>query len=162
MDIFLILLGLSLIIIGLLGSVLPVIPGPPLSFAGLLALHFTSKFEFSFTLLLIYGILMILIIILEYVIPIYGTKKMGGTKYGMWGSTIGLIAGLFVFPPFGLIIGPFIGAFIGELIYGKTSEVALRSAVGSFLGFIFSTLLKLIYCFLIIYHVVVQLFIYHQ
>ncbi len=158
MDIFLILCGCCFLIIGLLGSVLPVIPGPPLSFVGMLLFHLTTKFHFSTSLLLIYGIAMVIITVVDYIIPIYGTKKMGGSKYGMWGSTIGLIIGLFIFPPFGLILGPFVGAFIGEIIKGKTSQIALKSAIGSFLGFLFGTLLKLIYAIIIIYHVVIQIF----
>jgi len=157
MDIVLILCGCCLLIIGLLGSVLPVIPGPPLSFVALLLFHFTSKYQFSTGLLLIYGVLMVIITVLDYVIPVYGTKKMGGSKYGMWGSTIGLLIGIFIFPPIGLILGPFIGAFIGEIIKGRTSQIALTSAIGSFLGFLFGTLLKLIYGIIIIYHVLVQI-----
>jgi len=158
MDTFLIITGIMLLLLGLAGAVLPVLPGPPLSYAGLLLFHFTDRFQYSNTLLIVYGILMVVITIADYVVPVYGTKKMGGTKYGMWGSTIGLIIGIFFFPPLGIIIGPFAGAFIGEVIKGATTQVALSSAIGSFLGFLFGTLLKLIFGVLMIYHVVVQLF----
>ena len=158
MDYFLIFLGILLLITGLLGSILPIIPGPPISYAGMVVLHFTDRFSFSDTTLIVYGIFMVIITVLDYVVPAWGTKKMGGSKYGIWGSTIGLIVGLFFFPPLGLIIGPFAGAFIGEVIKGQTSQVALTSAIGSFLGFVFGTLLKLIYGILVIYHVVIQIF----
>lgn len=158
MDVFLIITGVMLLFLGLAGAVLPVLPGPPLSYAGLLLIHFTDRYQFSGTLLLIYGVLMVVITVADYIVPVWGTKKMGGSKYGMWGSTIGLIIGLFFFPPMGIIIGPFAGAFIGEIIKGRSKQVALSSAIGSFLGFLFGTLLKLIYAVLLMYHFVVQLF----
>ena len=119
MDIFLILIGVTLLIIGLLGSILPIIPGPPLSYLGIIVLHLTSRFDFSFELLLFYGILMVVITVADYIVPIYGTKKMGGSKYGMWGSTIGLIIGIFFFPPLGLIIGPFAVPLLVKLLKVK-------------------------------------------
>lgn len=158
MDILFILFGIMLLITGLVCSVLPVLPGPPLSYVGLILLHLSTKFEFSFPILLIYGILTIAVVIIDYLVPVYGTKKMGGTKYGIWGSTIGLFVGLFLFPPLGIIIGLFAGAFIGEIINKQTTQTALASAVGSFLGFLFGTLLKLILCVLMIYQTVIQLF----
>ena len=158
MDTLLILFGILLLITGLIGSVLPVIPGPPLCYAGMILIHLTTKYEFSFSILLIYGILTAIVVILDYIIPIYGTKKMGGSKYGIWGSTIGLLIGIFFFPPIGIIVGPFAGAFIGEIINGRTTQIALAAAIGSFLGFLFGTLLKLILCVLIIYQVIIQIF----
>jgi len=80
---------------------------------------------------------------LDYVVPIWGTKKFGGSKKGVWGATIGLILGIPFFPPFGLIIGPFVGAFVGELIAGKDTNTALKSGFGSFLGFLAGALMKL-------------------
>ena len=90
--------------------------------------------------------------------PAYGVKKLGGSKYGIWGSTIGLFVGLFFFPPLGIIIGVIAGAFIGEIIKGQSTQTALASATGSFLGFLFGTLLKLILCVLMLYQTVIQLF----
>lgn len=144
MDIILITLGIILIITGILGCVLPFLPGPPMSYMGILLLHFTNGFQFTNRFLLIWAVITIVVVALDYIIPVWGTKKFGGSKQGVWGSVIGLIAGLFFFPPFGIIIGPFAGAVIGELTAGKNSKAALKSGFGSFIGFLTGTILKLI------------------
>ncbi len=144
MDYVLIGLGVVLIISGILGCVLPVIPGPPLSYIGLLLLHFTERYQFSSRFLIIWGVVTAVVYALDYMIPAWGTKKFGGSKRGVWGSIIGLVIGLFFFPPFGIIVGPFAGAVVGELTAGKDSGSALKSGFGSFLGFLLGTLLKLI------------------
>jgi len=144
MDYVLIVLGVLFIIGGILGAVLPVLPGPPLSYIGLLFLHFTEKYQFSTRFLIIWAVVTIVVYLLDYAIPAYGTKRFGGSKRGIWGSIIGLVIGLFFFPPFGIIIGPFVGAVIGELTAGKDSGAALKSGFGSFLGFLVGVLMKLI------------------
>lgn len=145
MDILLIILGFIFIVVGILGCFLPILPGPPISFAALLFLQWTEKAPFSSDTLWTWGLLTVAVTALDYVVPIYGTKKFGGTKRGVWGSTIGLVIGLFFFPPIGIIIGPFIGAFLGEMSGGNVdNKTALRSAFGSFVGFLVGTLLKLI------------------
>ncbi|WP_319502781.1 DUF456 domain-containing protein [uncultured Draconibacterium sp.] len=144
MDILLIVLGALFIISGVLGCVLPIIPGPPLSYIGLLLLHFTGRYQFSSKFLIIWAIITVVVYALDYLIPAWGTKKFGGSKRGVWGSIIGLVIGMFFFPPFGIIIGPFIGAVVGELTVGKDSGAALKSGFGSFMGFLAGTLLKLI------------------
>ena len=89
---------------------------------------------------------------IDYVIPAWGTKKFGGSKYGVWGTILGLITGLIFFGPLGIIIGPFVGAFIGEIIYdSKDSSRALKAAFGSFVGFMLSTGLKLITSLVFVY-----------
>lgn len=145
MDVFWIVLGSLFILAGIAGSVLPLLPGPPLCFVGLLIQQLRSEPLFSVKFLVTWGIITVIISILDYVVPMYGTKKLGGSKYGMWGCTVGLIAGLF-FSPWGIIVGPFVGAFIGEVLASNKSDLAFRAAVGSFLGFLFSTLLKLVAC----------------
>lgn len=143
MDILLIVLGVVCILTGIAGCILPVIPGPPLSWLGLLLLHFTRYGQFSTNFLLVMAFLALAVTVLDYIIPVWGTKKFGGSKAGMWGATIGIFLGLFFFPPAGLIIGPFIGAIIGEVIAGKDSTSAFKAGLGSFIGFLLSTGLKL-------------------
>jgi uncharacterized protein YqgC (DUF456 family) len=144
MDYVLIVLGILFIVGGLLGCVLPIIPGPPLSYVGLLLLHFTERYQFSTRFLIIWAVITAVVYALDYLIPAWGTKKFGGSKRGIWGSIIGLFVGLIFFPPFGLIIGAFLGAVIGELSSGKESGAALKSGFGSFMGFLLGTVLKLI------------------
>ncbi len=144
MDYVLIAFGILFILSGILGGVLPVLPGPPLSYVGLILLHLTERYQFSTKFLVIWGIITVVVYLLDYFIPVWGTKKFGGSKRGVWGSIIGLLVGMFLFPPFGIIVGPFAGAVLGELSGGKQSKEALRSGFGSFVGFLVGTLLKLI------------------
>ena len=144
MDIFLVIISALFIVLGLLGSVLPIIPGPPLSWLGLLILHLTKAVQMSSTLLVITGVLAIIIFIMDYMIPAMGAKKFGGSKSGMIGTTIGLIVGLLSPIPGGIIIGPFLGAFIGEMLNKNNSKTAFKAAIGSFLGFLASTFIKFI------------------
>lgn len=144
LDIVLILLGAVCIIVGFLGCILPVIPGIPLSYAGIVLLHFTSQVSFSPLFLILWGIIVIIVQILDYYVPIWGTKKFGGGNKGAWGSTIGIIAGIFLIPPWGIIIFPFVGAVIGELIDDKGFKVAIKAGFGAFLGFLAGTFVKLV------------------
>ena len=146
MDVLWLVLGLILMLVGLAGCVLPFLPGPPLCYLALLIQQLQAEPPYSSDFLLTWAGITLVITGLDYVIPIYGTKKFGGTKFGMWGCVVGLIAGLWL-GPLGLILGPFVGAFAGELIGNAKSDHALRAAVGSFVGFLLGTLLKLIVCF---------------
>lgn len=145
MEIFLVFIGLIFMILGIIGAFLPILPGPITGWVGLLILHFTKAVPQDWTFLGITLFIAVLIYVLDYIIPALGTKKFGGSKYGMYGTTIGLLIGLIFFPPFGIIIGPFVGAFLGELMFdSKDSSRALKAAFGSFIGFLFSTGLKFI------------------
>jgi uncharacterized protein len=156
MDVVLLIVAFVFIVAGIVGCVLPVLPGPPLSYLGLLLLHFTSWVDISTATLLWLAFFAVLVTVLDYVVPIYGTKKFGGSKYGQWGATIGLIVGLF-FGPLGIIAGPFLGALVGELIKGRNSNEALKSAFGSLVGFLAGVVLKLIVSGYISYVFVVEL-----
>ena len=145
MDILLLLLGLFFIILGIIGSFIPVLPGPITSWIGLLLIHLTNVIPYNWTFILTTFTIALFVYILDYIIPALGAKKFGGSKYGIIGTTIGLIVGLIFLGPFGIIIGPFIGALTGELIYdNQNSNRALKAAFGSLIGFLFSTGLKFI------------------
>lgn len=143
-----ILLGTAAIILsllGIVGAVLPILPGAIFSFAALLCAYLSpySTIEQSTVWLLL--IISIAASILDYFLPIHLTKKFGGSKYGVNGATIGVIAGIFLFPPFGMIILPMVGAVVGELIHdSQDTTKALRVGVGSFLAFILGSGMKLI------------------
>lgn len=159
MDIFLTIIASILILIGIIGSIIPLIPGPPIAFGGLLLVQFTSKQPFSSEFLIIFGVLAILSAVIDNVLPIYATKKFNGSKKGVWGSAIGLIIGLFSFPPFGIIIGPMLGAFIGEIADGKTANNAIRPAFGSLIGFLSSIFLRFGLSVVMAYYFVIEVFI---
>ena len=151
MDTFLIILAGIFVFVGLIGSVLPILPGVTLSYAGLLILHFTDKYQFSNHFLIIWAVIVVLIQVLDYVIPIWGTKKFGGSKRGVWGSSLGMVAGIFL-GPWGVVLGPFVGALLGELSDKKGMRDAMKAAFGAFLGFIVITVAKLIVAGFIIYY----------
>lgn len=142
MDIALLVIGFLCILIGILGSFLPVLPGPPISWLGLLLLHLTKAVPENWWFLGITLFFALLITIMDYVIPAMGTKKFGGSKAGMYGSIIGLLIGLFLPIPGGIIIGAFAGAFVGEMSKNTDKKVALKAAFGSFLGFLTGTFMK--------------------
>ena len=145
-DVFLAILGAICLLIGTVGCVVPVLPGVVLAWCGLLAAYFSHYCDIPTLLLIATGIATAVISVLDNLIPIYLTKKTGGSKAGMWGSTIGLIVGIFI-GPWGIILGPFAGAMVGELIHdNRDMKRALKSASGAFLGFLLGTGLKLVLC----------------
>jgi uncharacterized protein len=143
MDATWIIIGGLLMILGILGNILPFLPGIPICYLALLLQQFRTSKPFGIQFLILWAVVVIIVIILDYLFPIYSTKKFGGSRYGIWGCTLGFLAAFWL-GPVGIIIGPFIGAFIGEMISSKDSKLALRAAVGSFAGFLFGTLIKLI------------------
>lgn len=157
MEYLLLSLAIVLIIIGIIGCLVPVLPGPPLSYGGLILLHFSRFAEFSNRLLIILAIVAGIVTILDYFVPIWGTKKFGGSKYGIRGATVGLILGLF-FGPFGIILGPFLGAVIGEMIFKDDFKYALKAGFGSLLGFLTGVGLKLAASFTITFYFIKGLF----
>ncbi len=146
MDIFLLILAFLFMLIGILGSFLPALPGPPVSWVGILLLYLTKAIPDDWMVLGITLAIAIIVFALDYIIPAVGTKKFGGTRAGMIGTTLGLIVAL-IFPIlgiFGIIIWPFVGAFVGELINKADSKTALKAAFGSFIGFLTGTFLKFV------------------
>jgi uncharacterized protein len=151
-DYLLLILGIISIILGIIGCLVPVLPGPPLSFLGLLFLFFskfghyqnlsTGQHLITIKTLIIFGSIAIVVSILDYIVPVWGTKKFGGSKYGTRGATIGLVLGLF-FGPVGIILGPLLGAFVGEMIFRDDLGYAFKAGFGSLLGFLTGIGLKL-------------------
>ena len=156
MDWIWIVAGLLLVLVGLAGSILPLLPGPPIAFVGLLLQLFRSEHPFTSRFLWIWAGVVALILVLDYLIPIWGTKRFGGTKYGVWGCMLGFLAAFWM-GPLGIIIGPFLGAFAGEMIAGQDSRKSFRAAMGSFVGFLLGSLLKIIACFLMGYYIVASI-----
>ena len=144
MDIFLICIAAFLMILGIIGSILPVLPGPLTSWVGLLVLHFIPIIDVGQKTIIITLIIAVLIWILDYIIPAMGTKKFGGSKAGMIGTTVGLVIGILAPIPGGIIIGPFLGALIGEFLNKADSKTAVKAAFGSLLGFLTSAFIKFI------------------
>lgn len=143
MDIFLLILGFVFVILGIIGSFLPILPGPLTSWIGLLFLYMTKIIPIDYHFLGITLAIAILIWILDYFIPAIGTKRFGGTKYGVYGTTIGLVIGLLSPITFGMLLGAFFGAFIGELMYdSKNTNRALKASFGAFIGFLASATIK--------------------
>ena len=156
MEWFWIILGLILIVTGIAGSILPLLPGPPVAFAGLLIQQLREPDPFTSRFLWIWAVIVVVSLILDYMIPIWGTKKFGGTKYGVWGCTIGFLLAFWM-GPLGVIIGPFLGAFAGEMIAGQDSKKSFKAALGSFVGFLLGSFLKLVICFMMFYYLIVSI-----
>ncbi len=142
MELLWIALGTVLIVIGLIGAFLPVLPGLPFSYLALWVLQLSGVAQFSTFFLVAWGVIIVTVLILENALPAYTTKKFGGSAYGMTGSTIGMILGMLFFPPLGFFLGTLFGAFVGELIYKQDVNIALKAAWGSFIGFLTGTAIK--------------------
>ena len=144
MEVVLIVLGLIVSLVGVIGCILPVLPGPPLSFIALILLSMARGWQpFSATFLLAMAALTILVTVLDYVVPAAGAKKYGASRMGVWGSVIGMFIGLFVMPPWGMVVGAFVGAVAGELFSGKEGKKALKAGWGVFVGNLVGVGLKL-------------------
>ena len=138
------------LLLGLIGSVLPIVPGPIMSYLGVLVLFFFTDISFSNNEILIYSIITVLVFSSDYILQFLGVKKLGGQKNALYGTIFGIFIGLF-FAPLGLFIGPFLGAFLGALKDNKEQKQAIRIALGALLGFVCGTVLKLMYSIYIIY-----------
>ena len=142
MDYLWIILGVLFLVGGFIGCFLPVIPGPPLAYVSLLFLQLTGHHPFTINFLVIWGFVIALVTLIDYFIPPLATKKFGGSRYGVIGSMAGIVLGVFILPPWGILIFPFIGAYIGELLHGSEYNTAKKAAFGSFIGLISGIVLK--------------------
>ncbi|TAL66160.1 MAG: DUF456 domain-containing protein [Bacteroidetes bacterium] len=155
-DYILLILGVLLMILGIIGCLVPVLPGPPFSFLGLILLHLTHFGHFTVPTLIILGSIAVAVTVLDYIVPVWGTKRFGGSKYGTRGATVGLVVGLFL-GPLGIILGPLIGAFIGEMIFKDDLSYAFKAGFGSLLGFLTGIGLKLAASFTMTFYFVREL-----
>lgn len=140
-------------VLGIIGCLVPVLPGPPFSFLGLILLHLSRFGHFTNPTLITLGVIAVVVTVLDYIVPIWGTKRFGGSKYGTRGATVGLIIGLFL-GPLGIIIGPLLGAFVGEMIFKDDMGYAFKASFGSLLGFLTGIGLKLAASFIITFYFV--------
>jgi len=138
------IVGFLLVILGLLGSVLPILPGPPLGFAGLFVMALGRHFSEPLTpiVMLALALATLAVIVFDYLLPVLMSKKYGASRWGVWGSVIGMLIGLF-FSPLGGLLGAFVGAVIGEWIGHRKQRKALKAGVGVVLGSLLGTILKL-------------------
>jgi uncharacterized protein YqgC (DUF456 family) len=139
-----IVIGSILMLLGLIGSILPVLPGPPLCFIGLLLLALIKNFTPPLTpaFIIILAIVTILVIVMDYIIPLLGAKRYGASKWGVWGSVLGMLIGIF-WSPFAMLMGAFVGAVLFEWLFGKKKGEALRAGWGVVMGTLFATILRL-------------------
>jgi len=140
-----IILTSFLILLGLAGSFLPILPGPPLAWAGLLVYGIFTDFQEATVLaIVIFGILTALTMVIDMLAPVLGAKGYKATRSGIIGALIGALIGVFVAGPIGIALGPLVGAFIGEYIAHRDHERALKAAWGAFVGFLVGSLIKVV------------------
>lgn len=137
----LLILACLFMAVGIIGCIVPVLPGMPLAYIGLLLAQATERVDFSTQTLVIWGIITVVVQVMDFVIAAWGTKRFGGTKYGAWGSTIGMLVGM-LFGAWGVILGPFIGASLLEAVHSGDISKALTAGWGSCLGMLIATVIK--------------------
>jgi hypothetical protein len=158
MEILLIIISGIVILVGLAGTVLPFLPGPPLALAGLLLYGFVSNFEtMSVSWIIALSVLTLLTFILDVFGPALVARGYKASAYGSWGAVIGAVLGVFVLGPIGIVLGPIVGAFLGEIIHGTTHRQAFRAAVGAFVGVLVGTLFKIIVTLMILVYFVISI-----
>ena len=136
--------SLTLLALGMLGCIIPIIPGPLLSYAAMLVL-LPTRFAPSTCECVIFGVLCVIVMVLDYVVPALGAKKINCSRWGIIGCMVGAVVGMFL-GALGIVLGPFLGAFLGEIVEGKEFRSSLRGGFGAFLGFLFGVLIKIVYC----------------
>ena len=149
MSVALLSVAIVLMIAGLIGCVVPIVPGPALAYCGLLCMIPTSKAPSSLAIV-VFGVAALVVTVLDYVVPALGAKRFKCSKYGTWGCAIGTFVGMFFFP-LGILLGPFCGAVLGELLARKSAGEAVWGGFGAFLGFLSGVLMKIVFCAATIY-----------
>lgn len=157
MEPAIIVFAFVLIALALVGSFLPVLPGPPLAYLAMPLVHFFTPYTFSHTVLISYLILALVITVLDYAIPAWAVAKAGGSKSGSTGSLIGMMIGFFFIPAIGVFVGAFVGAMVGELRAGRNFFEALAAGWWSFVGFLAGSLIKFFYCMAVGVHLAIML-----
>ena len=139
-----VIIGAIFVLLGLAGCILPVLPGPPLSFVGLLLLALINHFlpPLTPTLIIVMAIITLAVTVAEYILPLVSAKRYGASKWGIWGSVLGMAIGIF-FSPFGMLLGAFIGAVAVEWLVQKEKGRAIKAGWGVFIGSLVGTALKL-------------------
>ncbi len=150
------IIAIIISLLGIAGCIIPALPGPPLNFISLLLLKFIRSESFSWTFLLIWAIILILVTVLDYVLPVLGAKKYNASKQGIWGSVIGMLIGIFFFPPWGMILGLLCGAITGELIAGKQNSQALKVGLATFITSLIMIIVKLIVSGIMTYYLLLE------
>ena len=159
METLLIIIAFILTVIGFVGSIVPALPGPPLNYVALLLLQWAIH-PFSNTFLIVTAIITLLLLLFDYLLPIWTAKKYGATRQGVWGSVIGMMLGIFL-PPIGMIAGLIIGAVVGDLIAGSSVSQAATAAKGTVFGTLITIGLKLMWCIVLSYYLVSRIVIYY-
>lgn len=159
MEVLMIFLVLLIMFVGFCGVFLPFLPGVPVAWLGLFAFAFYHKFTIiSLPAVIIFLILSILTSAIDIAAPLLGAKKYDASKFGIAGAALGFLTGVITLGPIGIIAGPLLGAFLGEVWAGKESERAWRSAFGAFLGFLAGSLIKVVLIFMMIGYFILALF----
>jgi uncharacterized protein YqgC (DUF456 family) len=154
-SVLLLALGAVLLLVGFVGCILPILPGPPIALLALICVSADQGWgTYSALEWIVVGGLVAAVTVIDYLVPVLGARRYGASRAGLWGSVLGMIVGLVLFPPFGLLLGAFLGAFLGELMAGKGSSEALRPAWGVFVGTMVGTGLKLAVCAVVAFYFV--------
>lgn len=159
LEIAVIIVGSILIFLGLAGSLLPILPGPPLSFIGLLLLALVRTFSSPLTptLIIVMGLLTVAAVAADHIIPVWGARRYGASKWGLWGSVTGMVIGIF-FSPWGMLLGGLVGAVVAEWLAYRETGQALRAGWGVIVGILLGTVLKLVLSAVMVYYFVRALF----
>lgn len=159
LTITLIIFGSAALLTGMVGCVLPVIPGPVVAFLSLVILDLARDWQaFSMTFLLVMGMIALLLsLLLDYLVSLAGARKYGASRAGLWGSVIGMLIGMIFFPPLGIFLGALVGAVVTEVLVGKKTGEAMRVGWGIFVGNMVGIVVKFAYCLMVLFFFIKEL-----